>query len=574
MSKRIEGQEVQASLSLQNPFEGSSFSMAANPLSSGAAMIGSSARFLEPPFEEQINRNQPSSSSTNPNSKNHRNSSSNQPQYHSQQQVNVSSQATYKSPYHQPTNHDNGGSPQVHTHMSTLPPAPDQHLLGEYNPQPIDIGSTHSAPSKSLSVVTGIFTCWSKSKEKSGSFQHSLASRQPLNKLSAPILLEQTRLQQEALAETQDTRDMWEWQMEQQQDITSHEHTLLERNSVENPLKVLPELMGRSNSVNRSINSTASVLGQMARTDSKNSFEQGRDGSDDDGNNQKIALMHRRDDPSASGGSIVPAGSESPSWEMQNQLVSIWQDADLVSAMLLLFESALLRCRAEVAYFCRVYMQQMVLSGYALIRTLMEMEPNTVFARKVHASYALEAHVHIVMFQCFESDSFDKSGVTCILNPVARAAARAEEYVRMKVVDAEDALKAGSKAYDEAFHAYCAAKSEEIMCMFSWMSMGYRSAAERDRFMEAFLRAAKWVWLLHRLANSTHPPMHIFRVGRGHVIDPAYVESVSVPSIGTCPKCPVSSPPKVEFMIMPGFISPSRKIFRCKAYQHYMCKHN
>ncbi|KAI5076231.1 hypothetical protein GOP47_0008296 [Adiantum capillus-veneris] len=559
MSKRIEGQEVEAfssfgSLVVQNPFEGSSFSMPANP--STSVTIGSSSRFLEPPLEQEY-RNRPSSSSANPNSR------SNKQAHHNQQlQANVCS--------HQPT-YENGDSLQSCTHITTLPP-PDQHLLREYDPKPV--ASARLAPAKPLSVVTGIFTCWSKSKEKSGSFQHPLTSRQPLNKLSAPILLEQARLQQEALAETQDTRDMWEWQMEQQQDITSQEHTLLERNSVENPLKVLPELMGRSNSVNRSINSTASMLGQVTRTDSRSSFEQGREGIDgDEGINQKVVSVQSRDDLSASG-SIMPAGAESPSWDVHNQLTSIWLDADLVSAMMLLFESALLRCRAEVAYFCRVYMQQMVLSGYALIRTLMEMEPNTVFARKVHASYALEAHVHTVMFQCFESDSFDKSGLTRILDPLARATARAEEYVRMKGVDAEEALRAGSNSYDEAFHAYCAAKSEEIMGMFSWMSMGYRSAAERDRFMEGFLRAAKWVWLLHRLANSTHPPMHIFRVGRGHVIDPAYVESVSVPPIGTCPKCSASSPPKVEFMIMPGFISPSRKIFRCKAYQHYICKHN
>ncbi|MCO5583776.1 hypothetical protein L7F22_037690 [Adiantum nelumboides] len=87
--------------------------------------------------------------------------------------------------------------------------------------------------------------------------------------------------------------------------------------------------------------------------------------------------------------------------------------------------------------------------------------------------------------------------------------------------------------------------------------MVYRNAGERDRFMEdAFLRAAKWVWMLHRLANATNPPMQIIRVGRGMEIHPVYVEVVAIPPpSSSCPKCPV---PKVEFMIMPGFIAPKQ----------------
>ncbi|KAH7422918.1 hypothetical protein KP509_12G031900 [Ceratopteris richardii] len=428
--------------------------------------------------------------------------------------------------------------------------------------------------SKPISLVTGIFKCWSKNRQSSGSFQHSSASKQRLDsKPSTNILLQQTRLQQEALAETNDTRDMWEWHMEQQQDITSQEHSLLERNSLKDPRKVFPDSIGNSLNIKRN---EFSLLGQnqIAEEGSCSSLEQEKSCNHvdrEDGSN--LRFIQGKLPQNGTGDITIHRESNSLTWDEYSELATTWQNVDFVSTMMLLFESAFLRCRAEVAYFCRVYMQQMILSGYALIRTLMEMEPNTIFSCKVHASYALEARVHTVMFRCFESDSFDDSGITHILEPRARAAAYAEDYVRMKGTNVEEALKVGSATYEEAFYSYCASKSEEVMNMFSWMSIGYRNSKERDRFMEAFLRAAKWVWLLHRLANSMHPPLRIFRVKHGHVIDPVYIESVSLPSIGSrCPKCPSSSPPKVEFMIMPGFISPSGKIFRCKAYQHYRCK--
>lgn len=392
-----------------------------------------------------------------------------------------------------------------------------------------------------ISLITGIFTCWSRNRDKSGSLQH-FSTRPRLDSFSTAALLEQNRLQQEALLESQETRDMWEWQMEQQRVITCQEHDLLERNSMDiNPLlgHVLPDL-ARNGS-------------QLIRNASMHSEQESKDG-----------MMEAKSKNS-------PSSSEvSPPWDLASQLSHVWHDPDLVSAMVLLFEAALLRCRSEINFFCRVYMQQMVFSGYTLIRTLKEMEPNTTFLKKVHASYALESRINSALFRCFENDSFDESGLTQIFEPGARAIARLQDYLRMKSVDPEDALAVHNPSYEPAFHAFCTNKSEEVMAMFSW-NMGYRSATERDRFMEAFLRAAKWVWLLHRLANATNPPMQIIRVGRGQEVDPMYLEAVVVPPIGSCESCTVASIPKVEFMVMPGFIA-HRKVFRCKVYQHYTCK--
>lgn len=374
-----------------------------------------------------------------------------------------------------------------------------------------------------MGVITGIFTCWPKSKEaQSGSFQgrqHVATSRSQLNGLTAAALLEQARAQQEALLETQDASDMWEWHMEQQQALASQEHEMLER--------------------------TSSV-----------------------GGGDQLAL------PATHGGNAPNYDYEDHSFgALQEPPAWGWRRQEEVAAdrVLQMFESALLRCRWEINTFCRVYMQQIVRVGYSLINTLMEMEPNTVFLKRVHASYALEARINAALFRCFENDSFDESGLTHIFDPGARTASRLQEFVRMRGIDPAEALRMHAPTYEPAFHAFAAAKSEEVLALLPAAALSFRSAAQRDRFMEAFLRAAKWAWLLHRLATSTAPSATILRVARGHPVDPVYVEAVAVPPIGSCKLCPVTALPAVEFMIMPGFIT-HRKVFRSRVYQHYMCK--
>ncbi|MCO5581120.1 hypothetical protein L7F22_034996 [Adiantum nelumboides] len=433
----------------------------------------------------------------------------------------------------------------VSSNASSLPagehpdlPAGDAELEELFYSKGKDSSNRHHGP---ISLIYNIFTCWSRDRTKSSSFQH-ISGRPRLNSFAAAALLEQNRLQQEALVESQDTRDMWEWQMEQQRLITCQEHDLLERNHLEmNPIlsHVLPEL--------------AHTGAQLMRNTSVHSDVECKD-----------AHTEAKSKASTSSSEISPPSDANP------QIGPTWHEPEMILAMVLLFEAALLRCRSEINFFCRIYMQQMVFSGYTLIRTLMEMEPNTVFLKKVHASYVLESRINNALFRCFENDSFDDSGLTQIFDPGARAVVRLQDYVRMKLVDPEDALGVHNSSYDPCFHSFCANKSEDVMAMFSW-NMGYRSAAERDRFMEAFLRAAKWVWLLHRLANATNPPMQIIRVGRGQEVDPMYLEPVAVPPIGSCQSCSAASIPKVEFMVMPGFIT-YRKVFRCRVYQHYMCK--
>ncbi|KAH7424304.1 hypothetical protein KP509_11G001700 [Ceratopteris richardii] len=419
-----------------------------------------------------------------------------------------------------------------------------------------------------IGLITAIFTCWSKTKEvklaAEGELHKTSHSVNPfsetvprLNKITAAALLEQTKAQQEALLEIQDTSDMWEWLMEQQQALANKEHDIFER---------------RSN-----VASTDQLLSTSVATSARSALVPSGDRASAE-ESERPVVRHKK--PSEAGTLSASPGAgddgEDEEWDSKAWASPIsgrrHQEEIRPQRVPQMFEAALMRYRWEVNAFCRIYMQQIVKAGYSLINTLMELEPRTVFLRRVHASYALEARINAVMFRCFESDSFDESGLTHILDPGARAKSRVQEFVRMRPLDPSEALRMHSASYEPAFHTFAASKSEEVLPLLPAAALAFHSAEQRDRFMDAFLRVAKWAWLLHRVATATLPTTTILRVAKGHAIDPIFVEAVAVPPIGSCRYCPPTSLPTVEFMIMPGFLLPQEHVFRCRVYQHFMCK--
>jgi hypothetical protein len=71
----------------------------------------------------------------------------------------------------------------------------------------------------------------------------------------------------------------------------------------------------------------------------------------------------------------------------------------------------------------------------------------------------------------------------------------------------------------------------------------------RTPFYQVFLKLAKSIWLLHRLAYSFDPNVKVFQVKRGNEFSEVYMESVVKNLIldENDPK------PRVGLMVMPGF---------------------
>ena len=71
----------------------------------------------------------------------------------------------------------------------------------------------------------------------------------------------------------------------------------------------------------------------------------------------------------------------------------------------------------------------------------------------------------------------------------------------------------------------------------------------RTPFYQAFLKLAKSIWLLHRLAHSFDPSVKVFQVNKGTEFSEVYMESV----VKNLVPDESEQKPKAGLMVMPGF---------------------
>lgn len=437
-----------------------------------------------------------------------------------------------------------------------------------------------------FSLVAGLFACWNPSKKGNNAQVRSLSASKRVAEL-----LEISKRQQSELADKQDTIDMLEWQLEQMQALALMENdreparrstasgnglaVLQERDNGDHNLKDFEPNVEEKESTEHAL---------MPKIEEKENPEHAlkpklgeEEGSDHALKPKleenalkdcklKLEEKENKQAPINEGGNIG-----TPFGELSKQIQSkSAENADLegTKATLLLFEMATMRSRFSIRSFSKALIKQMEASGYSVLRTLSELEPNVTFTKKEHVVYTLESRINRAFFHCFENDSFDDSGLMQILDPAARCAARLEEFQKMKLIEVDDAVNANHPSFNAEFRRFCQRKTKELWSQFSWHIV-FNTTEEREVFTAAFLDAAKSVWLLHRLAFSLNPHVVILRVGKGLEIDPLYVEAV--PNLGgpegACTTCSKS---KVEFLIMPGFQAMG-KIVKCQVYQHVQC---
>ncbi|BBM99639.1 hypothetical protein MPTK1_1g22650 [Marchantia polymorpha subsp. ruderalis] len=354
-------------------------------------------------------------------------------------------------------------------------------------------------------------------------------------KSRALALLELSKRQQTALAMKQDTIEMLEWKLEQLQAHSAATPDTIFLPSIPHAKESYPEM----NFV------APSTVGGIRYSESSSDTSSAAE--------ERGKARHDRNH--------VPQAEE-PFLDFQTLKL---QDAEL-SAIVHLFEMAVVKARLAVRYFCKVFMKQMEVSGYSVWRTLAEIEPQTKFLKKEHTAFVLESRLNRALFHCFENDSFDDTGLTRIIDPEKRCIARFQDFQRLKLVEAIQAVNSQHKAFDPEFWTFCENKMREMWFLFPW-NIVFKDSEERSTFTGAFLDAAKCVWLLHRLAFSVHPQVTILRVGKGMDANSQYVEQVTAIDEG-CRRC---QGPKVEFMSMPGF-QIHKKIIKCQVYRHLRCK--
>ncbi|KAI5062633.1 hypothetical protein GOP47_0023172 [Adiantum capillus-veneris] len=471
-----------------------------------------------------------------------------------------------------------------------------------------------------FSLIAGLFACWNPTSKK-GSIHAEARSLSASKRVSE--LLEISKRQQSELADKQDTIDMLEWQLEQMQALalmdSDKEPARRSAVGMENGLAVLQD---------RSTTTADHMSHQpKPKTDEKEiKNEQIVKASTEDKEKNENLVKPKIEEKENTRECIVMPVSKMKSEEKHitevhgafvklrsddkehplcdcklkiekkenkqlhaeaggdhnaaaelnfKQMHAIkceehaGNDKESTMATLLLFEMATMRARFSIRSFSKALIKQMEASGYSVLRTLSELEPNVAFTKKEHVVYTLESRINKAFFHCFENDSFDDSGLMQILDPVIRCTTRLEEFQRMKLVEVDDAVNANHPSFDPDFRRFCQRKTKELWSQFSWHIV-FNSVEEREVFTAAFLDAAKSVWLLHRLAFSVNPHVLILRVGKGLEIDPVYVDAVPNLGDGLEGLCRVCGKSKVEFLIMPGFQAMG-KVVKCQVYQHVQC---
>lgn len=216
-----------------------------------------------------------------------------------------------------------------------------------------------------------------------------------------------------------------------------------------------------------------------------------------------------------------------------------------------LFKSAVEAAYKSIHDFSKPLINMMKAAGWDLDAAANSIEPDIVYAKRAHKKYAFESHICQRMFLGFQDESFSVKSE----NPSGTKESVFHQYLALREMDPLDAV---GQSPDSNFGKFC--QSKYLVVVHPKMEASFFGNLDqrnyvmggghpRTAFYQAFLKLAKSVWLLHRLAHSFDPPVKIFQVKRDAEFSEVYMESVEK----NCAIEDSDQKPKVGLMVMPGF---------------------
>ncbi|WCJ22884.1 hypothetical protein M5689_004947 [Euphorbia peplus] len=200
--------------------------------------------------------------------------------------------------------------------------------------------------------------------------------------------------------------------------------------------------------------------------------------------------------------------------------------------------------------FSKPLINMMKAAGWDLDAAANSIEPDVIYAKRAHKKYAFESHICQRMFSGFQQESFSvKSDNTAFSKE-----SFFHQFLSLRETDPLDIL---GQNPDSDFGKFCRAKylivvhpKMEASFFGNMDQRNYVTGGGHPRtpFYQAFLKLAKSIWLLHRLAYSFDPNVKVFQVKRGSEFSEVYMESVVKNLI-----LEENQKPSVGLMIMPGF---------------------
>ncbi|XP_030456112.2 protein GRAVITROPIC IN THE LIGHT 1 [Syzygium oleosum] len=211
----------------------------------------------------------------------------------------------------------------------------------------------------------------------------------------------------------------------------------------------------------------------------------------------------------------------------------------------------------EAAYqaihdFSKPLINMMKAAGWDLDAAAISIEPDVVYAKRAHKKYAFESHICQRMFGAFQQENFGIESDTIAVNKESFF----HQFLALKEMDPLDML---GQNPDSIFGKFC--RSKYLLVVHPKMEASFFGNLDqrnfvtggghpRTPFYQVFLKLAKSIWLLHRLAYSFDPSVKIFQVKSGSEFSEVYMESV----VKNLVMDDGDEKPRVGLMVMPGFL--------------------
>ncbi|XVF22734.1 hypothetical protein REPUB_Repub12eG0196300 [Reevesia pubescens] len=216
-----------------------------------------------------------------------------------------------------------------------------------------------------------------------------------------------------------------------------------------------------------------------------------------------------------------------------------------------LFTSTVESAFKAIHDFSKPLINMMKAAGWDLDAAADSIEPNVVYAKRAHKKYAFESHICQRMFGGFQEENFSIK----LDNLAVTKESFFHQYLALREMDPLDML---GQNPDSIFGKFCGSKY--LVVVHPKMESSFFGNLDqrnyvmggghpRTPFYQAFLKLAKSVWLLHRLAYSFDPNVKVFQVKRGNEFSEVYMESV----VKNLIMDETEQKPKVGLMVMPGF---------------------
>lgn len=197
-----------------------------------------------------------------------------------------------------------------------------------------------------------------------------------------------------------------------------------------------------------------------------------------------------------------------------------------------------------------------------------------------HKALAVQSYVCMRMFRGFENEDFYMSGrLSWLLDPAKHREECQQQFEAMVQMVEEPLDLLAGMAPDSAFGQFCRKKFLQItpasMEEALLGDLRHRHCLLQEgahprwsRFYQAFVRMAKAIWTVHKLAFSLEQRISIFQAEKGADFKSTFMVS-HISNLELASDTP-NFLPKVAFSIMPGFRIGEDVLLKCRVYLNGM----